>query len=196
MYPSLSARAIGLLLATTFMCVATLKYNIDIYIAEKRAAEYALIAANEAKLLAARTVKAINPEHIRCLATNIYHEAGSEPFMGQVAVARVVVNRIKSGFASTPCKVVYQTTTVPDLDSTDGLKKICQFSWVCQGKGTPARDQNYIQAENIAKQVLGENKWRDEIPSNILFFHNNTVDPGWGYRRVMVIGNHAFYSKK
>ena len=32
-----------------------------------------------------------------CLAKNIYHEAGKEPFEGKVAVAQVTMNRAASG---------------------------------------------------------------------------------------------------
>lgn len=172
------------------------KIKIEGYHAERRAQEFAALAAAEAAALAKRSAKIINPEHIKCLATNIYHEAASEPFMGQVAVARVVVNRVKHGFASNPCKVVYQKTTVPDLDNPEGLKTVCQFSWVCENKAAPSRNQAYLQAENIARQVLLENKWSQEIPGNILFFHNTGVNPGWNYKRTFVIGNHIFYSKK
>lgn len=156
--------------------------------------------ASEIQRISAREVaKVVLPkldmEHLRCLATNIYHEAGGEPFMGQVAVARVVMNRIKHGFASNPCKVTYQHTTIQDADNPESVRKVCQFSWVCEGKTTPSRNQIYIQAEKIAKQVLLEDKWRDEIPSDLLFFHNTQVNPNWNYRQSMIIGNHVFYSK-
>lgn len=164
--------------------------------AEVRAEEYAKIAANEVALLAKRTAASINPEHLKCLANNIYWEAAGEPFMGQVAVARVVMNRVRHGFAGNPCKVVYQKTVVPDLDNPEGIKTVCQFSWVCEGKGIPLRNSSYLQAESIARQVLGQNKWSEEIPSNILFFHNTQVAPGWNYKKTMIIGNHVFYSKK
>jgi spore germination cell wall hydrolase CwlJ-like protein len=89
--------------------------------------KYTQQSLSEVAVLARKTVKAVNTEHLRCLATNIYWEAAGEPFMGQVAVARVVVNRVKHGFASNPCKVVYQTNIIPDLNSVDGIKRICQF---------------------------------------------------------------------
>lgn len=151
--------------------------------------------ATELTRLAKHAVKPVNLEHVRCLATNIYHEAGGEPFMGQVAVARVVMNRVRHGFASSPCAVVYQSTKVSDPENPEAHRKICQFSWVCQGKSTPPRDSRYQQAEDIAKKVLSENKWNEVIPSNILFFHNTSVDPNWGYRKVVEIGNHVFYRK-
>lgn len=33
---------------------------------------------------------------IKCLALNIYHEVRGEPIIGQVAVAKVVLNRVAS----------------------------------------------------------------------------------------------------
>lgn len=140
--------------------------------------------------------KQVNLEQLRCLATNIYYEAGGEPFMGQVAVARVVMNRIVHGFASTPCKVIYQSTVVKNPEDPEETRKLCQFSWVCQGKTTPDKiNARYRQAEEIARQVLSENKWAEVIPNNVLFFHNLTVDPNWAYRQVITIGNHIFYSR-
>lgn len=173
------------------LLTSAIKIQIDSYNMKK----YTEQAAIEAALLAKKTLRSANVEHIRCLAANIYHEAGSEPFMGQVAVARVVMNRIKHGFASNPCRVVYQSTTIPDLDNPSGLKKLCQFSWVCEGKSTPSRNAAYLQAEEIAKKVLTENKWHNVVPSNILFFHNKSVNPEWNYHPVLTIGNHVFYAK-
>lgn len=138
----------------------------------------------------------VNVDYVKCLATNIYHEAGSEPFMGKVAVARVVMNRVKYGFASNPCKVIYQTSTIPNIDDPTVIKKICQFSWVCEGKTTPNKNNPiYVQAEEIARRVLVENMWADVLPANIVFFHNKTVDPDWKYQKVLTIGNHVFYGK-
>lgn len=138
--------------------------------------------------------KAPNHEYVKCLATNIYFEAGGEPFMGQVAVARVVMNRILHGFASDPCKVVYQKTVRYNQEQERKII-MCQFSWVCQGKLNPNRDSTtYQQAKEIATLVLTQDKWSDDIPNNILFFHNHTVNPRWNYDRKMTIGNHIFYA--
>jgi spore germination cell wall hydrolase CwlJ-like protein len=134
-------------------------------------------------------IKAVNTKHIQCLATGIYHEASSEPFLGQIAVARVIMNRVTHGFGSDPCKVVYQVTERDD-------RKICQFSWVCDEYLPPiANSAAYKQSMEIAKLVLTENKWSELIPNNVLFFHNLTVQPRWVYKRVMTIGNHVFYSR-
>ena len=135
----------------------------------------------------------VNIEHLRCLAHNIYYEAANEPLLGQIAVARVVMNRVTHGYGNNPCKVVYQSTNV---ETEDEIKKLCQFSWVCEGKTNPnTNSPAYRQALNIAKRVLAEDAWSDIIPSNILFFHNTGVKPNWPHNPVLRIGNHIFYSK-
>src|SRR3954470_21692901 len=46
---------------------------------------------------------------LTCLAKVVVHEAGNQPRAGQLAVAQVVMNRVRSGrFASTICGVVAQ----------------------------------------------------------------------------------------
>ena len=142
-----------------------------------------------------RIVALTRKEQIKCMAVNIYHEAGGEPYMGQVAVARVVMNRVLHGFASNPCKVIYQMTTRWNPNTEQTITH-CQFSWVCQRKKDPHNDNPiYVQAEDIARQVLDENKWKDEISSDLLFFHSTSVKPNWSYYEKLRIGNHIFYSK-
>ena len=133
-------------------------------------------------------------DQIKCMAHNIYYEAGGESYMGQIAVARVVMNRVLHGFAENPCKVIYQTTSKVNAE-TERATIHCQFSWVCHGKLQPdTTSQRYRTAEEIAEQVIHEDKWNDEMPNNVLFFHNKSVNPSWPYKTAMVIGNHVFYS--
>jgi spore germination cell wall hydrolase CwlJ-like protein len=141
-------------------------------------------------------VKQFSTDQIKCLATNIYYEAANEPYMGQVAVARVVVNRMLHGFGSTPCKVVYAQHNVPDPKEPELLKRLCQFSWVCEGKTTPnVNSSQYQKAEEIARKVLLENYGHDIIPNNVLYFHATYVNPQWTYKKLKRIGNHIFYMK-
>lgn len=135
--------------------------------------------------------KIIELKQIHCMAENIFYEARKEPQEGQAAVARVVVNRVKHGFADTPCKVIYQKT------QTDNGGKVCQFSWVCEGKGSPNRkDPGYLNALQISYEVLAFDAYKDVIPKSTLFFHNLSVVPAWSYDKVKRIGNHIFYSRK
>ena len=134
-------------------------------------------------------------DQIKCLAHNIYYEAGGEPYMGQVAVARVVMNRVNHGFAANPCQVIYQKHTVVNPETERQIIR-CQFSWVCQGKLLPdTASDRYKTAHEIAELVITEDRWRDEFKEEVLFFHNHTVNPRWPYKKSFTIGNHTFYAK-
>lgn len=127
---------------------------------------------------------------IKCMAKNIFYEAGGESMKGQAAVARVVMNRVQHGFANNPCNVIYQKTTTQDG------RIICQFSWVCENKPEPNRNSyTYKVAEQIAYDVIILNKHKEIIPKNTLFFHSINIDPLWPYKQVATIGGHIFYSK-
>lgn len=141
----------------------------------------------------------VDEKQLKCLTTNIYYEAGGESEHGKAAVARVVMNRVAHGFANTPCSVIYQSTIVTrmgeDLDTTKTVK-VCQFSWVCENKGSPNKNSlSYKQSERIAYQVLANNAYRNVVSSSTLFFHNLSVAPAWSYARAKQIGNHVFYER-
>jgi spore germination cell wall hydrolase CwlJ-like protein len=143
--------------------------------------------------------KPVDPKQLQCMAENIYYEAKNEPIEGQAAVARVVMNRVKHGFAPTPCNVIYQVSYVTKIneDTLDEYRvRLCQFSWVCEGKGKPnPNDPHFKRAVEIAHDVLAYDAYQDVLPKSALFFHNLTVDPLWPYKQVAKIGNHIFYSK-
>ena len=130
-------------------------------------------------------------EHqLSCLAKNVYHEAGSEPFEGKVAVAQVTLNRANSSqFPGDVCKVVYQKTIVYD-------KVICQFSWMCDREVTfkPTNTANYAESMDVAKRVLLENY---KLPGldKALYFHGDYINPsGWErHKKIAHIGRHIFY---
>jgi len=114
-----------------------------------------------------------------CLATAVYFESKGEPLDGQLAVARVILNRAGSGrFASTPCGVVTQRG---------------QFSFV-RGGAMPVVAQassNWRTAVAIAK-IAQRDMWNSSADS-ALYFHARRVAPGWRMARVGAIGNHVFY---
>jgi hypothetical protein len=141
--------------------------------------------------------KIIDVKQLNCLAKNIFYEAGNESLAGQAAVARVVMNRIAHGFGNNPCAVIYQSTMVDKLIDDEIKKvKLCQFSWVCEGKGEPNKNNpKYKQAEQVAYDVLAYDAYNEVVPKNTLFFHNLQVDPLWPYKQVAKIGNHIFYSR-
>jgi len=144
-----------------------------------------------------KVAKTVDPKQLTCMAKNIFYEAGSESLNGQAAVARVVMNRISHGFGKDPCAVIYQASYVDKLIDDEMQKvKLCQFSWVCEGKNEPNKNSTkYKQAEQVAYDVLAHDAYTDVVPKTTLFFHNLSVDPLWPYKQVAKIGNHIFYSK-
>lgn len=123
-----------------------------------------------------------------CLARNIYHEAGYEPFEGKVAVAQVTINRAESGqFPSDICGVVYQKNVVYE-------KVLCQFSWYCTGPSAmkPMNGPAYTEAMEVAKKVLLEGFRLPDLKT-ALYYHADYVNPGWGKKPIAKIGHHIFY---
>jgi N-acetylmuramoyl-L-alanine amidase len=114
-----------------------------------------------------------------CLAGAVYFESKGESLPGQLAVARVVLARTKSGrFPSTICGVVYQPS---------------QFSFVRGGR-MPRIDtgsQNWRNAVAISKIAL-DGSWKSPV-EGALFFHARYVSPGWKLKRIGTIDNHIFY---
>jgi len=143
--------------------------------------------------------RVVDKKQLQCLADNIYFEARGEPTEGKAAVARVVLNRVSHGFAPTPCQVVYQTTKVQQTNEDDETfwVKLCQFSWVCEGKKNPNRNSNsYQKSLQIAHDVLAYDAYKDVIPRTVLFFHNTSFTNNYPHKVVARIGNHIFYEKK
>ena len=124
-----------------------------------------------------------------CLAKNIYHEAGSEPFEGKVAVAQVTMNRTESGkFPGDVCQTIYQKNIVYE-------KVICQFSWVCDRAIVDkkvAGSANYQESMIAAQKVLLED-YRLPGLKDALYYHADYIDPKWGKTKVAKIGHHIFY---
>ena len=124
-----------------------------------------------------------------CLARNIYHEAGSEPFEGKVAVAQVTINRTESGeFPSDICAVVYQKNIVYQ-------KVLCQFSWYCNIASVqkPMNGPIYTESMEVAKKVLLEGFRLPDL-KQALYFHGDYISPGWNKKPVAKIGRHIFYN--
>ena len=140
--------------------------------AQAKAAEEAAQLEAEAQqaALAAQTA-AISAEELKLLANIIYCEAGSESYVGKVAVGNVIMNRVKS--ASQP-------NTITEVVYAKG-----QFSPVRNGslqralssdKADAACYQAAIEALAGAQPVGGK-----------LFFRRNNGRSG------QVIGHHVFY---
>ena len=133
-------------------------------------------------------------EAIMCLALNVYHEARDQPFIGQVAVAQVVMNRVYDDrYPDHPCEVVFQGPTYswkPDFP----VRHRCQFSWYCDGKSDNVYDEDaYRQALTIAHGVYYDDL--DDFVEGATHYHATYVLPEWAESKtpVVQIGQHMFY---
>jgi len=173
--------------------IIKLAVNALVIVAVAMAAQTAVTAKfnklKEAREQLSPITAQMRQQQLDCLARNIYHEAGSEPFEGKVAVAQVTINRTESGaFPSDICKVVYQKNVVYE-------KVFCQFSWYCE-KPTAMKPMNgpmYTESMEVAKKVLLEGFRLPDL-KNALYFHGDYINPGWGKKPVAKIGHHVFYN--
>lgn len=122
-------------------------------------------------------------EQTNCLATAVYFEARGETVEGQLAVARVVMNRAASG------------KYPPDWCSV--MKQPWQFSFVNPRTGAvPQADLNsaaWRKAEAVA--MLAASKIVPSVGEDVLWYHATYVAPSWGRRLTLAqrIGTHIFY---
>ena len=128
------------------------------------------------------------PAQVQCMAEAIYFEARSEPVRGQLAVAQVVVNRLKNPtYPNTVCGVVYQN---------QHMRNACQFSFACDGRREVVTDpDSWRIANEIAIAVLnGDAIWLDEVGA-ATHYHAVYVRPAWArqMQRMAQIGLHIFY---
>ena len=108
------------------------------------------------------------------LARVVYGEARGEPYTGQVAVAAVVLNRVKSSsFPNTVAGVVYQSGA---------------FDCVIDGQINMTPNQS---AYNAARDAL--NGW-DPTYGCLFYYNPRTATSKWMLSRTIKlnIGNHAF----
>ncbi len=138
---------------------------------------------------AAETAKAntISEKEKRCLATAIYFEARSESDRGQIAVAQVVLNRVKSdAFPDTICSVVYQG---------EQNRNACQFSFACDGLPENANNRTaWRKAREITDDVLNGSGLIGEVKL-ATYYHADYAKPRWAgkMKRLAKIGRHVFY---
>ena len=122
-------------------------------------------------------------EQANCIAVAVYHEARGESVEGQMAVAKVIMNRAASGkYPQSWCGTV---------------KQPWQFSFVNPRSGQyPAVDQ----ASASWRKALGVTRLAtaNAVPvlsNDVLWYHADYVAPSWGRRltRASKIGTHIFY---
>jgi spore germination cell wall hydrolase CwlJ-like protein len=123
-----------------------------------------------------------------CLAKAVYFEARTETELGQLAVAKVILNRVKDpGYPKSICAVVYQGSD---------HRNSCQFSFACDGLPDDVRNQQaWANSKRIASKALaGDETMR--IMGAATHYHADYVRPRWSYqmKRLIKIGRHIFYA--
>ena len=142
----------------------------------------------------------ISQAEIECMAKNIYFEAAVESTAGQLAVAQVTMNRVKSSYyPNTVCEVVYEgkhyTTSKGEQFP---VRDRCQFSWYCDGKGDDVKHKGKLwdSAHDLARYVLKRRHDLIDITDGATHYHATYIDaPRWAHqkRKHMTIDQHIFY---
>jgi len=130
-----------------------------------------------------------------CVAVAVYFEARSEPFIGQSAVAHVIMNRVyDERYPSNPCDVVHQGPTYAWAKHYP-IRHKCQFSYYCDGKSDkPNKNSDAWSMAILAATgaVYGMNMDPTEGATH---YHAYYVNPEWTSTKTMTIriNDHIFY---
>lgn len=121
---------------------------------------------------------AFDHRHLNCIAKVVHHEAGNQPRAGQIAVAQVLINRVKHGFGNDVCAVANQPG---------------QFFRLSRYR--PNRNsETWAQAMDVARTVMAGDA-RDHA-KGALYFHANWAKPDRFFRgrtRLVRVEDHDFY---
>ncbi|GBD43630.1 Spore cortex-lytic enzyme [bacterium HR40] len=122
---------------------------------------------------------------ISCLATNVWFEARGSPFVDKLAVAQVVVNRVRDpARPNSVCGVVFEPH---------------QFSWTSDERPDHVRITNRIEREAWLDSVLAAITALDgrmpDLAAGATHFHNPQVSPAWAaaFEYVARWGGHRYY---
>ena len=120
-------------------------------------------------------------EEATCLATAVYFEARGESLEGQLAVARVVMNRAASGrYPPSWCQTI---------------KQHAQFSFVRHGQFPAVNTASDAWRKAQAITRLAMSNAVPSISTDVLWYHADYVAPTWrrNLQEVSKIGQHIFY---
>jgi spore germination cell wall hydrolase CwlJ-like protein len=141
------------------------------------------ISPSQAELLAQVFLQQGN-----CLADAMYYEARGESRAGQLAIAEVIYNRMRSGYyPNTICSVVFEGAS---------LHTGCQFSFTCNGEMAKRKSPAvWRRTQRLALQVVTGIVQLQNVTGGALSFHATDVAPAWAdtMARTVQIGHHIFY---
>lgn len=126
-----------------------------------------------------------------CLVEAIYYEARNQDFISQLAVANVIIERVRIDyFPSTICEVVHEGRKWKG----NMVKHACEFSYYCDGKNENMKESDSIvQAMKVAELAM-----RGGFVENILgatHYHATYIYPYWAeiLEYLGQVGHHKFY---
>ena len=139
-------------------------------------------------------LKDVPTDDLKCMAENIYYEAGNQSYVGKLAVGQVVLNRVKTpGYPNTVCKVIYE-------GSQSAQTSICQFSWLCDAdrKAINKSSEYWKQSLKAASELLARQGSILDITEGATNYHASYVNPAWSKQLhyVATIDQHIFYRKR
>ena len=133
--------------------------------------------------------KTVDKKELDCMASNIYFEASTQERIGKIGVAQVTMNRVWSPeFPNSVCEVVYQGP------KNKKNKRLCQFSWYCDGKPDIIRNKRvWRECVYVAKYVILGGV--PDITYNSTHYHADYVQPWWAKKmeKTVKLGDHIFY---
>ncbi len=115
-------------------------------------------------------------ESLLWLTLNVYHEARSEPEIGQLAVAHVTLNR-----------AIEEQKSIVDV-----VMAPYQFSWTYQKKSYIPLEINPLQESlRVALKAMTT----PDFTGGSTFYHHVDVDPKWASKISFIAqyGSHKFY---
>ena len=132
---------------------------------------------------------------LMCMAVNLYHEAGNQSMIGQMAVGQVVLNRVADDrFPNTVCEVVKQAVTYKN--SNKPVRWKCQFTWYCDGKkDEPNFESRTWRLALDHASILITKRIVLAITEGATHYHATYVRPAWAKTKTRTtrIDRHIFY---
>ena len=131
-----------------------------------------------------------------CLVEAVYYEARSEGIVPKIAVANVILQRVKSKkYPSTICEVVHQGKH----NNGRIIRNKCQFSYYCDGKKERVKDYtSLLEVLDVASLVLEGVLL--ERTQGATHYHAYYVKPRWSgskrFKNLGRVGAHIFYLDK
>ena len=118
-----------------------------------------------------------------CMAKAIYWEARGEIYIGKLAVASVILNRLKDPqFPNSVCSVVYERKG-----------SLTQFSPHLTRSSRIVDKKSFNTIVEISDKVLKEQEGLHRS-FHALYFHSKRIRPNWVQKEVVgIVGNHIFY---